>query len=62
MQRTAETDLLEPLEPQHNIFLIPNQYETKVEKVSKSCLYVSFILHSPHSRLTSLNGLVAVLQ
>ena len=62
MQRTAETDLLEPLEPQHNIFLSPNHYDTKVEKVSKSCLYVSFILHSPPSRLVSLNGLLAVLQ
>ena len=50
MQRTTETALLEPLEPQH----FPDP--------SKPCLYVSFILHSLPPTLSQKNGLVAVLQ
>ena len=50
MQRTTETDFLEPLEPQH----FPDP--------SRPCLYVSFILHSLPPTLSQKNGLVAVLQ
>ena len=60
MQRTTETDLLKPLEPQH--FPDSNHYGAKVKKVSNFCLYVSFILHSPPPTLSPRKGLVAVLQ
>ena len=60
MQRTTETDFLEPLEPQH--FPDPNPYVAKVKKVSKPCLYVSFILHSLPPTVSQKNRLVAELQ
>ena len=60
MQGTTETDSLEPLEPQH--FPDPNPYVAKVKKISKPCLYVSFISHSLAPTLSQKNGLVAVLQ
>ena len=60
MQRTTETDFLEPLEPQH--FPDPNSYVAKIKKVSKPCLYVPFILHSLPPTLSQKDGLVAVLQ